>query len=174
MGILRKGGTLTITWEGFVFGSYARDADIRNSVVIQKKPNEDCIELGYIIVEQDDVHKRIHCRVRLTRTTKQWGGFRYYFICPLTVNGAPCLRRVAVLYLPLGEELFGCRNCHEIKYPTQVFNKRHSGYDNVKRSLIEGKIDKLEIGLREYYGGIKTKRNARLDALYKEKDKYPI
>jgi hypothetical protein len=40
-------------------------------------------------------------------------GQRWWFICPLVVNGRACRRRVAKLY---GGELFGCRHCHDLTY----------------------------------------------------------
>ena len=42
-------------------------------------------------------------RVRLTTTPLPWGGVRWWFVCPLTVNGRRCGRRCGKLYLPPGE-----------------------------------------------------------------------
>ena len=39
-------------------------------------------------------------RVRLMTTRPQFGGLRWWFICPLVSNGRPCGRRVGKLYLP--------------------------------------------------------------------------
>jgi hypothetical protein len=41
-------------------------------------------------------------------------GRRWWFICPLVVNGRPCRRRVGVLYSVGG--WFGCRHCHNLTY----------------------------------------------------------
>jgi hypothetical protein len=40
-------------------------------------------------------------------------GRRWWFICPLVVQGVACRRRVATLY---GNTLFGCRHCHDLTY----------------------------------------------------------
>jgi hypothetical protein len=40
-------------------------------------------------------------RVRLATSRPRFGGLRWWFICPLTVNGRPCRRRMGKLYLPL-------------------------------------------------------------------------
>jgi hypothetical protein len=53
-------------------------------------------------------------RVGLTTTAPHFGGLRWWFVCPLTVNGVPCGRRVGKLYLP--GQYFGCRHCHELTY----------------------------------------------------------
>lgn len=54
--------------------------------------------------------------VRLQTTPTQFGGRRWWFTCPLVVNGVPCERRVGKLYLPPGAKCFGCRTCHNLTY----------------------------------------------------------
>lgn len=50
----------------------------------------------------------------LANTRPNWGGIRRWFICPLSVNGVRCGRRVGKLYL--GCRYFGCRHCHDLRY----------------------------------------------------------
>lgn len=45
-----------------------------------------------------------------------FGGTRWWFVCPLAVNGRPCERRVRKLYLPRGGIYFGCRDCYNLTY----------------------------------------------------------
>ena len=54
--------------------------------------------------------------IRLQTTPTQFGGERWWFTCPLIVNGAECNRRVGKLYLPPGARYFGCRTCHRLTY----------------------------------------------------------
>jgi hypothetical protein len=54
--------------------------------------------------------------IRLQTTPTQFGGQRWWFTCPLIVNGVPCNRRVGKLYLPPGARYFGCRTCHRLTY----------------------------------------------------------
>jgi hypothetical protein len=54
--------------------------------------------------------------VRLTTTRPNYGGLRWWFVCPLFVNGRACERRVAKLHLPPGGRFFGCRHCHDLTY----------------------------------------------------------
>lgn len=56
-------------------------------------------------------------------------GRRWWFICPLVVNGIACGRRVAKLY---GGTLFGCRHCHDLTYTS--CNESHQ-LDRLSRSL---------------------------------------
>jgi hypothetical protein len=53
--------------------------------------------------------------VRLETTPTQFGGRRWWFICPLIVRGI-ATRRAAKLYLPPGAKYFGCRKCHDLTY----------------------------------------------------------
>lgn len=62
-------------------------------------------------------------KVQLVTTPCNFGGVRYWFICPLVVGGKPCRRRVAKIYLPPGRKYFGCRYCHSLTYQCQ---KEHS------------------------------------------------
>jgi hypothetical protein len=58
-----------------------------------------------------------------------YGGRRYWFTCPLTVNGWPCRRRVGKLYLPPGGKYFGFRHCYNLTYKScQESDKRINFY----------------------------------------------
>jgi len=64
-------------------------------------------------------------QVQLTTTECNFGGLRWWMICPLTRNGVPCGRRVTKLHLPPGGKYFGCRDCHDLTYRSQKeHNKR--------------------------------------------------
>ena len=55
-------------------------------------------------------------RVRLTITRPNFGGVRWWFVCPLVrADGGPP-RRVAKLYLPPGQIYFGSRDAHGLTY----------------------------------------------------------
>ena len=54
-------------------------------------------------------------KARIVSTSCHFGGHRWWFICPLIVNGYICNRRVGVLYLASGK-YFGCRRCHNLTY----------------------------------------------------------
>jgi hypothetical protein len=60
---------------------------------------------------QDNVHGAL-----LTATRPHFGGRRWWFQCPLVVDGVPCRRRCLVLYRPWGAPFFGCRQCHQLTY----------------------------------------------------------
>jgi hypothetical protein len=64
-------------------------------------------------------------RVELTTTRPRFGGLRWWFVCPLVVQGCPCNRRVGKLYLPAGGRYYGCRRCYNLTYTScQQHDKR--------------------------------------------------
>ena len=68
--------------------------------------------LTYRWGEQEDVR----IPIRLQTTPTQFGGERWWFTCPLIVDGVECDRRVGKLHLPPGARYFGCRTCHNLTY----------------------------------------------------------
>ena len=54
--------------------------------------------------------------MRLQTTPAQFGGQRWWFTCPLIVDGMACNRRAGKLFLPPGAKYFGCRTCHGLTY----------------------------------------------------------
>lgn len=54
--------------------------------------------------------------IPVTTTRPYLGGRRFWFLCPMVRNGKQCARRVARLYLPRGQQAFGCRHCHNLTY----------------------------------------------------------
>jgi hypothetical protein len=72
--------------------------------------------------------------VRLAATSQHFGGQRWWFVCPLGVNGVACNRRVGKLYLPPGGRTFGCRHCHELTYKSCQESRK---YDSLHRFMAE-------------------------------------
>jgi hypothetical protein len=63
------------------------------------------------------------------------GGVRFLAVCPRVVNGAPCRRRIAKVYLPPWGPPIGCRHCLELTYPS-----RQSHDPRVTRLLQSGEL----------------------------------
>lgn len=70
--------------------------------------------------------------VQIERLPQNFGGERWWFRCPLVVNGIPCQRRCGKLYLPPGGRYFGCRHCHDLTYTS--CNESHQ-FDSMFRGL---------------------------------------
>ena len=80
--------------------------------------------------------------VYLTKTWPHFGGVRWWFTCPLIVNGVACSRRVAKLYLPSGTKYFGCRHCHDLTYTScQESHKFDAFHELIGRQIgMSGKV----------------------------------
>ena len=57
--------------------------------------------------------------IPVVSTPCHFGGKRWWFICPLIVNGRSCQRRCRIVYMPPGSEYFGCRECHQLTYESR-------------------------------------------------------
>jgi hypothetical protein len=98
----RASGTLTRT-------HFDRDQFHVRYVVDSRGPWT--ISLAYRCGDQD-----IGMLIRLQSTETRFEGNRWWFTCPLSVDGSPCGRRVHTLHLPPGARYFGCRQCHRLSY----------------------------------------------------------
>ena len=61
----------------------------------------------------------LECDIRLQTRQPQHGGIRWWFTCPLVINGRPCGRRVQKLFLPPNARQFGCRHCYNLTYESR-------------------------------------------------------
>lgn len=109
--------------------------------------------------------------VQLVTTPCHLGGVRWWFICPLVVNGKVCGRRMRKLYLR--GRYFGCRHCHGLAYrssqesDSRVYAAVRGGVDYVRFGRIEGmSVAQLGFTLK-----VLTFEQKRLDRLGKRSDR---
>ena len=92
--------------------------------VLTRDMNQPVLRLSYSYSANGQKESRDY-HVRLATTRPRFGGIRWWFFCPLSVNGRHCGRRVGKLCLPPGSRHFGCRHCHELTYTSaQQHDKR--------------------------------------------------
>jgi len=113
--------------------------------------------------------------VDLATTPCNYGGIRYWFICPLFKNGQYCGRRVGVIY-SIGK-WFGCRHCGDIAYQSQFEGGNfricsvcepdvEKAYNEVKRMYYNGKLTRRYrryLRLRDKVNNSWSRMAARLD-----------
>jgi hypothetical protein len=93
--------------------------------------------------------------VRMVKAAPHFGGVRWYFLCPLKVNGRPCLRRVSKLYLPPGVIYFGCRVCYRLTYTSSQESHKFDGlFAHLAASMGRG------ITLKEVKGLLNPRKGA--------------
>lgn len=101
----------TVTWTSSLLGT-------KNTVglhVYAGKRDEPYISLQYTHTNHNGESERYFYNVIMATTVCNFGGVRYWFICPLN----NCGRKVAKLYKPLGEKYFGCRHCYDLSYESR-------------------------------------------------------
>ena len=84
-----------------------------------------------------DHSEHILIPIQLQTTPMHFGGVRWWFTCPLIVDGNPCNRRVAKLYLSRDSMYYGCRRCHNLTY--RSCQEAHQ----LERLLAPGQVEKM-------------------------------
>jgi hypothetical protein len=122
-GIIRAGAVVSGTWR-WTYHSGRRFAI--NYEVDTVDLSSASVRLWYSWIRTaTKQHESADYRVRLATTRPRFGGLRWWFVCPLVVNGRPCGRRVGKLYMPPDARYFGCRRCHDLTYRSaQEHDKR--------------------------------------------------
>ena len=89
-------------------------------------PADPWLRLRYDVTDRaTGTRKSYDYRIQLVTTRPHFGGLRWWFVCPLVVNGRACDRRVRKLYLAPGCSYFGCRHCLNLTYKSaQEHDKR--------------------------------------------------
>lgn len=101
--------------------------------------------------------------VKLTRTPCNYGGYRWWFICPLS----HCGRRVGALYKAGG--MFGCRHCYDLTYSSKNLNRRSAEYGTICAIKAAKAAYKLEPEIkRRNYAGRPTKKQTKYYKLYEQ------
>jgi hypothetical protein len=112
-----------VRWGGM---SWTRNGEKTGSIafVVSTLNDDEYIRFQYTVTDRFSGEKtNLDYKVRLDSTPCYFGGRRWWFICPLVVNGRACNRRVGVLYLG-GGQYFGCRHCQNLTYESSKENHR--------------------------------------------------
>jgi hypothetical protein len=122
-GILKTGVRLTGSWAWFRDKARTKQTSAI-SYEINTRDAPPWLRLIYIFTATKDA---LDYRIRLVTTRPRFGGLRWWFICPLVVNGRACGRRVGKLYLPPSGRYFGCRHCHKLTYTSCQESRKYDG-----------------------------------------------
>ena len=88
-----------------------------------------------ILQYQSPDDEEVRLSIRFQTSPTNFDGRRWWFTCPLTVDGVACGRRAKKLYLPPGAKYFGCLACHNLGY--------QSSRDSQDWNRVQGKIDSI-------------------------------
>ena len=73
------------------------------------------MKLSYSIAATDGPLETVEV-IPLEYTVPHYGGVRFWFTCPLIIDGIACMRRVSKLFLPPDQRYYGCRYCYDLTY----------------------------------------------------------
>jgi hypothetical protein len=89
--------------------------------------------------------------IPITSTHPHLGGTRYWFCCPIFRDGKRCGRRVGRLYLPPGQQVFGCRPCYGLTYRSC---QQHAKRKNLTVSTVHTLAKTLDTTIAQLFRGI--------------------
>jgi hypothetical protein len=144
-------------------------------VAVSTMDGDNYVQFQYTTTNRNTGEKtKYDYKVRLTTTPCNFGGIRYWFICPLSKNGIYCGRKVAKLYKAPGADYFGCRHCYNLSYESR--NETRRGRIGVFRNVmkVERQIQELHSQIKRWtYKGRPTKKIRKLLTL-REKMSYGL
>jgi hypothetical protein len=101
------------------------------SFTVSTVPGDEYINFNYTQTDNYTKEKtNLDYKARLESTPCNYGGQRWWFVCPLIINGRICNRRVGVLYLD--GKYFGCRHCYNLTYES---SKESHKFDRLYRMM---------------------------------------
>ena len=112
--------------------------------------------ISYVSLQPNGEQKQFGYCVDLVTTPCRYGGLRFWFRCPLLVNGQPCGKRVAKLY-KVGN-YFGCRDCHNLTYRSRSLSGRYEKLGIINMALVNAAGNPRKWRL---YRGKPTRQNIR-------------
>jgi hypothetical protein len=131
-GLLRPGTRRSGLWGWREVGTGKVIRDIGYGVEIRVDPHA---RLAYEVPRTGEY---VNYRLDLVCTCPNYGGQRWWFVCPGLVLEA-CGRRVRKLYLAPGEKYFACRRCCDLCYASQ-----HEDYAH--RALSKAQAIRVRLG----------------------------
>ncbi len=116
-GVFSKGSSWSWT------SSWSRNGEVVAFISYRVEAGENGpsgLRFMYSIGEKDTGEKKDYDYViSVVATPCNFGGKRWWYMCPLVVNGRSCRRRCRIVYMPPGAEYFGCRECHRLTYESR-------------------------------------------------------
>lgn len=151
-------GTITWTRSG-LWGEH------KSSVSIQTILPSKNLRIFYSQTDNNTGEKKdFDYKIPLVSTPCNYGGKRYWFICPWFKNKAYCGRRVNVLYK--SGDYFACRHCYELTYHSRNENRRGKWFSFGRIFDAEKKTEELRSQIkRATYAGKPTKKQRQLEKL---------
>ena len=158
--LLRGYAATTLTWTH-------RPSGKQSSIgIVVDIGDEPYVKVNYTVTDRSTGEKTDYdYKISLTATPCNYGGARYWFICPLSVNGVYCGRRTGTLYIASGGNYFGCRHCYDLSYESRN-ESRLGRFGSIGYSIVaERKMEELYSQIKRWtWRGKPTKKARKLKA----------
>ncbi len=130
-------------------------------------PENEYVRIFYTNTNINGEKRSFDYKVPLTRTNCYFGGFRYWFICPMYRSGMYCGRRVGTMYK--NGNYFACRRCYNLTYRVRNENRKSQFFGLFRMLYFEDKIEKMrsEIKFSSYKGKPTRKHRQYLKLLHR-------
>lgn len=147
--------------------TWSRNSEATGSISVRSlvSENEEYIRFLYTQTNRDtgDAHD-FGYKVQLATTPCNYGGTRYWFVCPLSTNGVCCGRRVGILYK--NGDYFGCRHCHNLSYACRNLS---GFFKTAGKTISIPDLERMEEKIkRKHYAGMMTKKYRRWIEQYRK------
>jgi len=141
-GVFHKGSALSWT------SSWSRNGEVVASISYRIESGDNGpigLRLMYTTTDNEtDEKKDYSYLIPIVSTRCNYGGRRWWFICPLVVNGRACQRRCRIIYMPPSAEYFGCRECYRLTYESRQ-RHREIFYEGFEKPYKIAKVAQEEI-----------------------------
>ncbi len=158
-------GSGTISWKNCL-GEETSSIGIAVSTL----GNENYVRFQYTTTDRNTGEEtKYDYKVQLTTTDCNFGGVRYWFICPFSKNGIYCGRRVAKLYKSPGANYFGCRHCYDLSYESRNEPRFARPGGLYYPLVLDKRIEEIRQKVKRWtYRGRPTRKAKKLHALERE------
>ena len=126
--VLAPGYSGSITWRN----TRTREKTASIGLMIERAEIDGLLLTLKYVVSEDGYERDIEEEITLQPTYPHFGGVRWWFLCPLIRDYSRCESRVGKLYLPPGQDYFGCRHCYDLTYESC---RRSHRFDSLFRRL---------------------------------------
>lgn len=156
-----RSGGISWTRGGFIGDENKSSIGITASIL----DDDNYVRLIYAQTDRHTGEKRnFDYKIPLTTTPCNFGGKRYWFICPWYKNGVYCGKRVGTLYKD--GDYFACRHCYDLTYGSRKVNRRYKLFNLFRVLDLKTRIEKLHKQIkRPFYKGKPTRKYQQLEKL---------
>ena len=98
-----------------------------SSVVSEQGGVGPLVYLSYSTTYPDGTKTDSHYPVVTIWNKPNFGGRRWWWVCPVGKNNPSCKRKVMKLYLPPHASYFGCRTCYDLTYRSCQESHKYDG-----------------------------------------------